>query len=321
MNSPEPIGGYFGFEFKRRGLYYPDLLALNSGRNALEYILLAREYKKVYIPYFTCDVMLEPLLKHNISYEFYSVNEKLEIDKLPLLQESEALLYTNYFGLKSLYAESLKQKINRLILDNAQAFFSHPLQQVDTIYSPRKFFGLPDGAYLASEARLGTTFDKDANSVERCSHLLLRLDIGAEGGYAAFQKNDSSLIGQPIQLMSELTTNLLSGIDYEWVRERRNQNFLFLHDKLQVYNEFKWIKSSDVNGPMVYPFYFYDPGIRQKLIDDKIFIATYWSNVFNWAAENSIEYNAATYLLPLPIDQRYNRQDMERIVYKIKELL
>ena len=68
------IGGYFELELQRKEEYYKNAIRLNTGRNAFEYILRARGYTKVYLPYYTCDVMLEPINKLNLQYEFYSID-------------------------------------------------------------------------------------------------------------------------------------------------------------------------------------------------------------------------------------------------------
>ena len=75
----QPIGGYFSLEIPQREEYHKDALRLNTGRNCLEYILRAREYKKVYIPYYTCDVVLEPFHKLGIPFEYYHIDIHLEI--------------------------------------------------------------------------------------------------------------------------------------------------------------------------------------------------------------------------------------------------
>ena len=103
----EAIGGYFELELHKGEEYHKDAISLNTARNCFEYILLARNYKKVYIPYYTCEVMLQPLEKHHISYEFYSINELLEPIGITKLLPEEAFLYTNYFGLKQSCVEKL----------------------------------------------------------------------------------------------------------------------------------------------------------------------------------------------------------------------
>ena len=313
MSSSKAIGGYFGLHINTESSYYPELLALNSGRNALEYILLSRGYKKVYLPFFTCDVLLEPFNKHGIKYEFYNIGLNLEPIKLPVLKQNEAFLYTNYFGLKINYITKLKDKVENLILDYAQAFFCRPLKNVDTFYSPRKFFGIPDGAYLSSDAVYNHPLDKDS-SLNRISHLLIRLEEGAEAGYEAFKKNDSTLIGAPIREMSNLTKRLLGDINYINAKDQRNKNFNFLHQQLREYNQFDWFDQIQIDGPMVYPFYSSDEKLRAFLINKKIFVATYWPNVLEWTNVGSIEYQLTTNVIYLPIDHRYNESNMRQII-------
>ena len=73
------IGGYFELELAKGEEYHKDAIRLNTGRNAFEYILRAKAYKKVYLPFYTCDVMLEPIKKLNIKYEFYSIRNNFEL--------------------------------------------------------------------------------------------------------------------------------------------------------------------------------------------------------------------------------------------------
>jgi len=314
VSETKAIGGYFGLQENNTGIgYYPHLLALNTGRNAFEHILLLRRYKKVYLPYFTCDVLLEPLKKHAIEIVFYKINELLEPVSLPILDKEDAFLYTNYFGIKSNYINYLATGVKQLIIDNAQAFFVPPVPGVDTFYSPRKFFGVPDGAYVTTENKKGVQYERD-HSTGRFSHLLLRVDSGASAGYEDFKKNDAQLSGQPIKLMSKLTKNLLSNINYEEAKGKRNANFQFLHKALAERNQFQIQPEEDITGPMVYPFRTTNTTIRKRLIDNNIFVATYWPNVFNWLTENEMEYKLSREIIPLPVDQRYNENDLNFIL-------
>ena len=116
----------------------------------------------------------------------------------------------------------------QLIVDNAQAFFASPIEGVDTFYSARKFFGVPDGAYLYTDKFLNVELEQDV-SCQRCEHLLRRIDEGAERGYEAFRRNDDALNNQPIKKMSQLTESILMGVDYKIVVEQRRGNFNYLH--------------------------------------------------------------------------------------------
>lgn len=102
------IGGYFEFELPEGSEYHPEAIALNSGRHCFEYILRLRKYIKLYIPYYTCEVILEPINKLGIKYEFYHIDKKLESHfDFSILRADEAFLYTNYFGLKDEYINTL----------------------------------------------------------------------------------------------------------------------------------------------------------------------------------------------------------------------
>ncbi len=99
--------------------------------------------------------MLEPFKKLGIPYEFYHIDINFEIRECFTLKANEALLYVNYYGLKQRYVEQLANKTgDRLIVDNTQAFYAKPIAGIDTFYTCRKFFGVPDGAYLYTDKRL-----------------------------------------------------------------------------------------------------------------------------------------------------------------------
>ena len=58
--------------------------------------------------------------------------------------------------------------------------------------------------------------------------------------------------------------------------------------------------------------------LKRALAQRKIYVPTLWPDV---AAEaGSIEKDYAENILPLPVDQRYDAQDMQRIVDALREL-
>lgn len=309
----EAIGGYFSLELPLHEEYHKNAIRLNTGRNCLEYILRARGYKKVYVPYYTCEAVMEPINKLGITHVFYHIDINLEISDRFILKEDEALLYTNYFGLKQLYVEQLAVQLgSHLIVDNTQAFYAKPIQGVDTFYTCRKFFGVADGAYLYTEAFLEENFEQD-ESYNRMAHLLKRIDLSAEQGFADFRKVDDSLNNQPIRKMSKLTQRIMQSIDYEVVAKKRRENYQKLHEVLGEENNLILPLDEDA-VPMVYPFHTPIKGLREKLIENKFFVARYWPNVLDWTTEKENEYLLAYLMQPLPIDQRYGEVDMKLII-------
>lgn len=320
----KPIGGYFSLERNEGRERHPHALRLNAGRYALEYILKARKYSKVYIPYYICDSVLQPFNRLGVEYEFYRVNKQLELATELHPKDDEAVLYVNYFGLKNRVANTFCYAYPNTILDQTQAFYSEQGNKYedksikcDTFYSCRKFFGVPDGAYLYTDCLLDEKLLQD-ESFDRMTFLTKRIDRSAQEGYADFHSNDKQLSTVGMKRMSKLTEAMMRGIDYTAKANKRIHNFHVLDKALRDSNRFKWAMDYGTI-PLVYPYYV-DNGasLRQYLIDHQVFCARYWPNVMEWCRPTDWEYQLAENLVCLPIDQRYDEEDMQIILEYIK---
>lgn len=312
------VGGYFELELRKGEHYHKNALKLNTARNCLEYILKVRKYNKVYIPCYICEVLLEPFKKCNVLYEFYQINQKLEPEKEVSLKKGEAFLYINYFGLKQNCVEKLSLIYGKqLIVDNAQAFFEKPISSTDTFYSARKFFGVADGAYLYIDENLQEFIEQD-KSYKRMLHLLKRIDTSPDEGFEDYQFNERLLNNIAIKHMSSITQRVLSSIDYKSVAKIRRNNFNFLKKELNESNKLE-ITRFDNYAPMVYP-YFTNNGaeLKRLLIENQIYVATYWNNELDGTENFSLEKEFGNNLVPLPVDQRYNIEQMGKIIRCIK---
>lgn len=300
----------------RGGFLHDDGALLNTGRNALEYVLQALgNVNHVFVPYYTCDVVLEPLNKLGISYTFYPINQNLELKEWPTLQSGEYLIYNNYFGIKDEYVGKLAHRYgSQLIVDNAQAWFAEPIEGVSTIYSPRKYVGIPDGGVAYCPKRIDERSFEQDSSYERCSHLLKRIDLGPSEGYADFRANSKQLVGQPIKRMSKLTRRMLCSIGFEAIKDKRRKNFWYLHEHLKETNLFVMPSMDSFACPMVYPYLRDDASLKQRLIENKVFVATYWPNVSEWCGCDALEYGLARNMVFLPVDQRYGIDEMKQII-------
>lgn len=311
------IGGYFELELEEKEEYHKTALKLNSARNCFKYILNAQKVTKVYIPNYICNSVIEPLKELNIEYLFYNINERFEIIDKIVLKENEKLLYVNYYALKSKYIQQLSNKYtSKLIIDNTQAFFDLPGKDTDTIYSPRKFFGVSDGGYLYTNQLINESIETDLS--DNYSQLIGRIEKGASIYYEKYQQAEQRLVNSPIKKMSKLTTKILNSINYENVKRNRKRNFHFLHDELKEFNKLD-ISIVDIKVPFVYPFMFDDSKLRDHLIKNKIYVAKYWNEVLQRVSSTDIEKKMVENIIPLPIDQRYDLEDMARIVKCIKE--
>jgi len=313
------IGGYFELDqFKGQG-YYDDLIKLNTGRNALIYLILAKQIKKIYLPYFLCNSIANILIRHNIDHEYYHIDEQFLPIFSKALELNEFVLVVNYYGqLTDEQILKIKSKYKSIILDNTQSFFQRPLENVDTFYSCRKYFGVSDGAYLATDTEIKEDLAVD-RSHQRMRHILGRFEELASDHYLEFKDNDKSFITLPLRKMSKLTDNILKAVDYDLVKQQRNTNFTYLNDSLYDSNGLSIIKP---NGPFAYPYYIKGgDSIRKKLAEKKIYIPILWPNVLEDNDQNSVEYNFAANIIPIPCDQRYSVEDMEILIKELSKCI
>ncbi|MEG0587238.1 MAG: hypothetical protein RR506_04925 [Akkermansia sp.] len=326
------IGGFFGLEL-------PDYdnfphreggarVLLNSGRCALEYILRSLgDVQRVYLSYYTCATVLEPLVRLGIPYGFYRIDEQLEIieTSLPQLQEGEYVIYTHYFGVKEAYLDVLAQRhCGHLIVDNTLALYSRARQGVPSFYSPRKFSGVADGgvvmmadASLSHEHFHTIPLDAQDKSSADSLYLMERIESGAEVSASACERSELSLRNALMQRMSPLTERLIRGIDYEAARERRMSNFMLVHARLKDFNKL-YLDTLSMSAPFCYPLWTNMIDLRNELIDKGILIPFLWTNVPEMAPPDGVEQNLAYQLLPLPIDQRYSCEEMEYVIHAVE---
>lgn len=320
----EAIGGYFELADLVEGGIFPhnDGVLLNTGRNALEYILRSiGNVKHIYLPYYTCEVVLEPLKKLNIPYTYYHINTNFEIADELNPRKGEYIIANNYYGIKDAYIEKLAaQYCDQLIVDCAQAFFAKPFLGIKAFYSMRKYVGVADGgvAYLGNLPDDLVKVEEMEKTDDHDSHLFKRKQFGAETGFADYQTNEKKLDEQPIRLMSFQTKWLLDHIDYDNVVVRRRENYQFLHEVLSGMNALTLPDMDSFVCPMVYPFKTNtNRNLRKELIDNKVFVAKYWPNVEEQKSFET-ESDMAMNVIPIPCDQRYDFKEMKEIIEFIK---
>lgn len=309
------LGGYFELELNQGEHFHKDALALNSARNCLKYILRAQKPSKTYVPAYSCDSLIEPLISESIPVEYYHINFDFELEQIPTLKKDEKFIYINYFGLKSDYVKKLYDHLgSQLIVDNTQAFYEMPLDGVDTFYSPRKFFGVSDGGYLYTKIGLDEKFEQDYSSL-RVKHLTGRYEKNASEFLSNYQMLEKSLIEQPIKWMSPLTAGILKSLDYEKIGLTRQRNFWVLHSILIKLNPFELINFNNF-VPMGYPLFSNSKILRNKLTENKIYTAKYWQDASERV--DNVEKELIENLVLLPIDQRVGIHDLSVLIELIE---
>lgn len=264
--------------------------------------------------------MVSPLIQEGQVYEWYQLDSSLNVPCSLELKDNELLLYVNYFGVCQKQVEKVLKNYPpaQVVLDYSQAFFDPPkLDALATIYSPRKFFGIPDGGMLLSRCDVSQPQVQDMGSLSRMTHLLRRMCQTPEHGYSDYIHAEDSLNDSTPMAMSSLTHCLLKSIDYQAVQKKRMQNFVYLHSRLKFDNGFVF-DVTDIVAPLCYPFITNIKGLRDYLIRNRIFVPTYWRDAIKRVSGDWTE-KMIDGLLPLPIDQRYGKEEMEHMISLISK--
>jgi hypothetical protein len=320
------IGGYFKLEINETASSNNDKrVFLNSARSCLELVLHEKKIRKVYLPAYCCDAMLKPMTKLNIEYEFYDIG----LDFKPVFEKElvkdELIIIVNYFGL--FFNNDVSGFIGKghVLIDNAQNYYGKSIchKNVYTVYSPRKFFGVIDGGILENYLTTRSDFNKcdESELIEILKPHLLRYEYGNNPDrYNLFRVKELKYYNE-ICSVSNLTKALLSAIDFERVKEKRISNFNYLHDNLNDKSLIPVNRLSDNKKvPMIYPFFIENnEEVYSKLINEKIYCPYYWREVLDRVGDfiNSIKITRS--LVALPIDQRYDIDDMQHILSQMEK--
>lgn len=244
--------------------------------------------------------------------------------------ERLAILLISYFGLVDLnnMIERLRAVYPDMIIivDDVQNFYGFgKCCDFDYCFSSyRKWFAVPDGADIICRVK--------ANDIEGFET--------SSGGYVFYKaagnllKNHRELIGDGIALeliekgekmmdddylygCSTLSTELLRRTDFENIAQRRKSNAKWLHAGLErlgiqhLYNESKI--------PMFVPVVLKNrDAVRKRLFASDVFCPIHWPvDDMDLQGDNEL-YQAE---LSLICDQRYDEEDMERIIRGIENAM
>lgn len=318
------IGGYMELEHFRGEEMYGDLYKFNLGRTAFVWLLKNIPHDRVFIPEYICDSVPVSAEKAGYKVVRYRLDEELK----PVWGEEGAPSDKDILYLVSYYGQLTREQIMMyhadypmLIVDYAQAFYDEPVREpgIHTIYTARKYFGLSDGAYVATDAEGA---DEDYALLEtdcsgsRMKHLSGRLESNARDYYSDMLAVSSTFSDAVPMKISPLTENFLGAIDYDHVQKKRRENYQVLSELLPDSNPFTQNMPS---CPFAYPYY-HENGIalRKYLASQNIFVPTNWSYLLKTMPSDSLEYKWSADILPLPVDQRYGYEEMEIIARAIR---
>lgn len=314
-NSIRPIGGFLEFDLPQIGAsYHPEAIALATGRSCINFIVQQEQIKGCYVPFYSCDSVVAPFEINGVEVIFYAIDEQLEPLTLPDLPEDTYFLYINFFGIKTAVVDRLIERYgSRLIIDNVHSFFEKAYANNWSFTSARKYFGVPDGAYLYPPHDHSISIDLPRYSPPSIDHLINRLIGDRE---LAYQQNLAyeEALSPNLEKMSHFSEKMLQAIDYQKVIEIRQENFSWLHEQLSSYNQLI-INVPPNTTHFRYPFLPINLIPKGPFYAQQLFIPSFWSDVHHREIEGfTWEKQLSKQLFPLPIDHRYRKDDLKRLV-------
>ena len=153
-------------------------------------------------------------------------------------------------------------------------------------------------------------------SSDTASFLFKRIEYGCEKSYPERMANETRIDQSDILRMSALSKAILGNAPYSDIAERRRQNFRYAKEKFSTINEISSLFESvtDDEVPFVYPLLIKDAMLVEKLAQKKIFTGRWWKYILNLLPESTFEHYLSSYMLPVPIDQRYGKAEID-IIY------
>ncbi len=312
------IGGYMELCAPRARRLHGGAIPLNSGRSCLEYLIRARGIRAIWLPDLMCSSVSDLCRKCGVEILTYAVGEGFAPAWDFDIEEGQYLYLCDYYGQldDAVIEKALALSSGRLIIDESQNLITAPRAGIDTLYSARKFLGIPDGGFLYTDARIAEALPMDS-SLGHMGFVLGRVEAGAGAFFGESKENNKRFAGEGLKAMSKLTRTLIAKEDPRLINTCRRENWETLHGMLGACNPLSLRKPE---SPFMYPLLVQDgPKARAALAKRGIFIPTLWPNVLDEAEPGSFAHRCAKDILPLPIDQRYGAGEMAAIVDALRE--
>lgn len=318
------IGSFLELQLPKGNEFYnqkENIARLNTGRVGIWHAFRITGANTIWLPIYECDTVRDFLSSKGANIKYYHIDKNFNPIDL-YAKVDEAVLFCNYFGIMSQERmRILSVSFPHAIIDNCQAFFCEPLPDVMNVYSCRKFVGVPDGTYVIGKNANKFSDDYPQGfSSDTATFLLQRIEYGCEGkGYESRSINEHRIDTENAMNMSRLTRAILDGTDYEFIKKKRRENFKIANELLSDVNQIEPTKFyDDKTIPMVYPLVVEDDALLTKLQKAKHFQGHWWSYICDEQPENSFEYWLSKYVIPITIDQRYGRKELEYIANIVK---
>lgn len=260
------------------------MIKLNLGRNCLRYLIRLYAIKEIYLPFYSCNTLWQACRKEACKIKFYHIGRDfMPINKIP---KEAYVLYINYFGMCDKICETLCQDYPNLIIDNTQAFYSD-CRGLASFNSLRKFFSVPNGAYLYINSKTNPNLNKDTSSI---------FPAKMKNNYLEFLKNELFLDKQEVMFISDKVSEIMKTIDFEHDKTERLKNFWDYAEKYGKVNTIT-LTPSDKEIPYCYPLSTTNENVLTELKNYNYPLLSLWGEI----SKEFPEYKFVNNTVALPL--------------------
>lgn len=326
-----------------------DSVWLSTGRSAIALALEEARRRTpgmgrtALVPPFTCHTVIAPFLNAGYAVRAYSVDGGLRTDAGALLRAAEecgasVVLVHRYFGFDTIpgaeeAVAALRDQGVVTVEDRTQCVYSGfgPLGADYTVGSLRKWSGVPDGAFAvcregsfsirpeAPDRALVEAKTAAGTAKYRC----LFQHIGEKPAFLALHREAEDLLDRQegFRAIGELSLQMQAALDMDALRRKRRENYRTLLEGLEgcpgARPLFPELPEDAV--PLYLPLWMEGDraALQAWLRDASIYAPVVWPRPE--ALPPACPEAEALYkqLLCIPVDQRYDADDMERIAERI----
>lgn len=320
-----------------------DQLLTFSGRTSIDIALEdIKAPVKAYVPSYCCESMLNPFVLRNIPLSFYSVNfdDCLVMDFSTEIEKCNVLLIANYFGFKSSpfpldLIRRFRTKGGVVIYDATHSLFMNeiPLDECDYIVaSLRKWGPLLSGGFCCKIK--GRFSNRNLFSVEPA--FLSKKQKAMQDKFNYLHRDEIVLKKDFLDAFGELnhrfdenyqrieidqvSLNILNSWDRDCIRRKRNENARFLNERISFFSELQpLLRMSSDDCPLFFPVMVKNgkrDQLRKFLNQNGFYCTAHWPR-----KSGKCESNIFDAELSLTCDQRYNTDDMKKIIKLLETAL
>lgn len=328
------IGGEFEIDLNtQRDTFKPasDTYYYASGRAALYQILksLGKKVSKIWFPDWLCHTMVDAAKQAGFEYTFYALDESFQATIAAFdasgFKDGDSVLLINYFGLQDLTetAKAIKDTYPNAIVieDDVQAYYS--FAETTNPYadyrftSLRKTFAIPDGGLVYTKHPMPLATQPNTFAKFKIEGGVMKLHRGEQGikdeDYLALFEKGSALIDDNFEsVMSHDAEMLFAGTDFQWVKQKRQENTRSLTEGLKSLGLKPMIEIPSNSVPLFVPIWLEDRNaVRKQMFQQEIFCPVHWP-LEGLSLKKGAEM--AQHELSLIVDQRYSKEDMDLII-------